>query len=137
LRFWAILSILLSLLAIPAWCGSTLTGVQQKVLASWLAQHANYRLATDAGCNCAIDIRQMRDGYGNPRYALPDYSLHRDWRLQRRRQGRLRRRADRRNGWRGSIHVGGVQRSFLEAARAVRNPIVSGLDLSIQTSGTS
>jgi hypothetical protein len=73
LRFWAILSILLSLLAIPTWCGSTLTGVQQKVLASWLAQHANYRLATDADCNCAIDIRQMRDGYGNPRYALPDY----------------------------------------------------------------
>lgn len=63
----------LSLLATPACCGGTLTADQQKVLSSWLAQHANYRLATDADCDCAIDIKQMRDGYGDPRYALPDY----------------------------------------------------------------
>lgn len=63
----------LSLLAIPAWCGGTLTAEQQKVLALWLAQHANYRLATDADCDCPLDIKQMRDGYGDPRYALPDY----------------------------------------------------------------
>jgi hypothetical protein len=63
----------LSLLAIPAWCGGTLTAEQQNTLSSWLAQHANYRLAADADCDCAIDIRQMRDGYGDPRYALPDY----------------------------------------------------------------
>ena len=63
----------LSLLATPAWCGGTLTADQQKVLTAWLTQHSNYRLATDADCDCAIDIRQMRDGYGDPRYALPDY----------------------------------------------------------------
>jgi hypothetical protein len=72
-RFWAISSVFLALLATPAWCGSTLTVDQQRAVSSWLAQHANYRLATDADCDCAIDIKQMRDGYGDPRYALPDY----------------------------------------------------------------
>jgi hypothetical protein len=72
-RFCAASGVFLSLLATPAWCGGTLTAEQQKVLASWLAQHANYRLATDADCDCPLDIQQMRDGYGDPRYALPDY----------------------------------------------------------------
>jgi hypothetical protein len=73
MRLGAAASVLLSLLATPAWCGGTLTAEQQKVLSSWLAQHPNYRLATDADCDCILDIRQMRDGYGDPRYALPDY----------------------------------------------------------------
>jgi hypothetical protein len=55
------------------WCGGTLTTDQQTALASWLAQRPNYRLATDVDCDCGIDIKQMRDGYGDPRYALPDY----------------------------------------------------------------
>jgi hypothetical protein len=73
MRLGAAASVLLSLLAIPAWCGGTLTADQQKALSSWLAQHAKYRLATDADCDCPLDIKQMRDGYGDPRYALPDY----------------------------------------------------------------
>jgi hypothetical protein len=73
MRFWAALSVFLSLLATPAWSGGTLTADQQKVIASWLVQQVNYRLATDADCNCPLDIKQMRDGYGDPRYALPDY----------------------------------------------------------------
>ena len=63
----------LSLLAALAWGGGTLTPDQQAALASWLAQHATYRLAADADCDCALDIKQVRDGYGDPRYALPDY----------------------------------------------------------------
>jgi hypothetical protein len=73
MRLGAAASVLLSLLATPAWCGSTLTVEQQNALSSWLAQHTNFRLATDTDCDCALDIRQMRDGYGDPRYALPDY----------------------------------------------------------------
>jgi len=73
MHFRAALGVFLSLLASPAWCGGTLTAAQQKALSFWLARHNNYRLATDADCNCAIDIRQMRDGYDDPRYALPDY----------------------------------------------------------------
>ncbi|MBZ5675871.1 MAG: hypothetical protein LAP61_16640 [Acidobacteriia bacterium] len=73
MRFWVASSVFLSLLAAPAWCGGTLTTGQQNTVTSWLRQHANYRLATDADCNCPIDIEQMRDGYGDARYALPDY----------------------------------------------------------------
>ena len=73
MRLGAAASVLLSLLATPAWCGGSLNAAQQKVLSSWLVQHSNYRLAADADCDCALDIRQMRDGYGDPRYALPDY----------------------------------------------------------------
>ena len=68
MRFWAFI-----VLAIPAWCGGALNAGQQKALTAWLAAHASYRAATDADCDCSIEIRQMRDGYGDPRYALPDY----------------------------------------------------------------
>jgi len=67
----------LSLLAIPAWCGHTLAADQQKALASWLAQHAEYRAATDSDCQCEDDIRQMRAGYGDPKEAVPDYHPYR------------------------------------------------------------
>jgi hypothetical protein len=65
---WLLLS-----LSLPAWCGGTLSAAQQKILDAWLATQPDYRQATDADCACDIDIRQMRDGYGNPKYALPDY----------------------------------------------------------------
>ena len=73
MRLGAAASVLLSLLATPAWCGSTLTTEQEKVLSSWLAQHSNYRLATDADCDCADDIKQMREGYGDASAAVRDY----------------------------------------------------------------
>jgi len=59
--------------AIPAWSGSTLTAAQQKVLAFWLANHANYRIATDSDCKCPNDIRDVSSGYGDSKFALPDY----------------------------------------------------------------
>jgi len=63
----------LSLLATSAWCGHTLNAQQEKVLASWLSQHAEYRAATDADCQCEDDIRQTKAGYGNSKEAVPDY----------------------------------------------------------------
>ena len=50
-----------------------LTTSEQKVLAAWLSGHGNYRLATDADCDCADDIKGMRIGYGDPKSARPDY----------------------------------------------------------------
>jgi len=55
------------------WAGHTLTGQQQKILRNWLAQHPEYRLATDEDCECSSDIKQMRAGYGGLWKAVPDY----------------------------------------------------------------
>jgi len=73
MRFWGAWSVSLSLLAAPAWCCHTLAADQQKVLASWLVQHAEYRVATDSDCQCEDDIARMRAGYGDPKEAVPDY----------------------------------------------------------------
>jgi hypothetical protein len=57
----------------PAWGGHTLTSREQKVLGVWLAQHADFRVATDSDCDCAEDIQQMKTGYGGGWPAAPDY----------------------------------------------------------------
>ena len=61
------------LLVAPAWGGHTLTAQEQKVLKSWLAHHAEYRLATDEDCDCAADIQQMKAGSGGAWKPVPDY----------------------------------------------------------------
>jgi hypothetical protein len=63
----------LFLLALPARGEHTLTSQQHKVLANWLAGHPQYRSAKDDDCECASDIRQMRDGYGGNSMPVPDY----------------------------------------------------------------
>lgn len=57
----------------PAWAGHTLTSQEQNVLENWLAQHPEYRVATDQDCECADDIKQMRAGYGGDWHPVPDY----------------------------------------------------------------
>ncbi len=57
----------------PAWSGHTLATQEQKVLKSWLAQHKEYRLATDEDCDCAEDIKQMKAGTGGKWKPVPDY----------------------------------------------------------------
>jgi len=46
-------------------------------LASWLAQHTEYRAATDADCQCEDDIRQTKAGYGDPKKSVADYHPYR------------------------------------------------------------
>jgi hypothetical protein len=58
---------------IPAWSGHTLTAQEQKVLKSWLAQHSEYRLATDEDCDCAEEIKQIKAGTGGAWKPVPDY----------------------------------------------------------------
>ncbi len=50
------------LFTVPAWSGHTLTAGQEKALESWLELHTNFRVATDADCECSDDIQQMRAG---------------------------------------------------------------------------
>jgi len=61
------------LLVVPAWSSHTLTAPEQKVLKSWLAHHAEYRLATDEDCDCADDIKKMKAGSGGVWKPVPDY----------------------------------------------------------------
>ena len=60
-------------LTVPAWSGHTLTAQEQTVLKGWLAQHPQYRLATDKDCDCAGDIEQMKTGYGGLTKPVRDY----------------------------------------------------------------
>jgi hypothetical protein len=53
--------------------GHTLTNSEQRVLDSWLAVHTHYRVARDADCHCAVDIRQLRKGFGGVWKPVPDY----------------------------------------------------------------
>ena len=46
-------------------------------MASWLAQHTEYRAATDADCQCEDDIRQTKAGYGDPKKSVADYHPYR------------------------------------------------------------
>ena len=60
------------LFSVPAWSGRTLTEAQEKVLQSWLARHANYRVAVDADCECSDEINETKAGTdGWP--PVPDY----------------------------------------------------------------
>jgi hypothetical protein len=61
------------LLVAPGWSGHTLTAQEQKVLKEWLAQHQEYRIATDKDCDCAEDINQVKTGYGGKVKPIPDY----------------------------------------------------------------
>jgi hypothetical protein len=47
------------------------------VLKKWLARHPDYRLASEADCNCPEDIEQMRRGYGGVWVPVPDYHPYR------------------------------------------------------------
>ena len=51
----------------------TLTPTEQKVLASWLAAHPQFRAATDLDCDCSEDIKQMRTVSDGVWKAVPDY----------------------------------------------------------------
>jgi hypothetical protein len=67
------LLVLIACLNLPAWAGHALTPQEQKIVRAWLTQHPDYRVATDADCNCAEDIRQMREGSGGQWKPVPDY----------------------------------------------------------------
>jgi hypothetical protein len=60
-------------LLVPAWAGHTLTAQEQGILQNWLAQHVEYRVATDEDCDCADDIRQTKAGSSGVWKAVPDY----------------------------------------------------------------
>ena len=60
-------------LVTPAWGGHTLTSQEQKILATWLARHPQFRVATDADWGCDGDIQQMKIGYGGKWTPVPDY----------------------------------------------------------------
>jgi hypothetical protein len=66
----------------PAWGGHTLTSQEQKILETWLARHLEFRVATDADCDCAEDIDQMRTDYGGNWPSVPTTIPTCDWRLQ-------------------------------------------------------
>jgi hypothetical protein len=71
----------LSLLIVVFWLAGissasskhTLTPAQRNIRNAWLAQHPQFRMTTDADCDCASDIQQMRAGYGGKWKAIPDY----------------------------------------------------------------
>ena len=67
------LLVLLACLDLPAWAGHTLTPHEQKIVQSWLMQHPAYRTASDADCNCAEQIRQMKAGSGGQWKPVADY----------------------------------------------------------------
>lgn len=56
------------------WAGHTLNANQNAVATAWLMAHPSFRMATDADCECADDIRTMRTtGYGGRWKAVRDY----------------------------------------------------------------
>jgi hypothetical protein len=71
--FRCVLLVSVLITTLPAWCGHTLTKREQTIVDGWLAQHPNYRAATDADCTCPDDIRQMKAGYGPDWPGVPDY----------------------------------------------------------------
>jgi hypothetical protein len=60
-------------LVAAAWGGHTLTAQEQEILKDWLAQHKQYRLATDEDCDCAGSIDDMKTGYGGKVKPIPNY----------------------------------------------------------------
>jgi hypothetical protein len=57
----------------PAWGAHELTPKQKEVLDFWLQHHKGYRLANDADCDCAADIREMRLGSSGVWKPAPGY----------------------------------------------------------------
>jgi len=72
-RSMSIIATYVALLTTPAWSGHTLTSNQERVLAAWLTSNVEYRIATDADCDCAEDIQRMKVGYGGNWGPVPDY----------------------------------------------------------------
>ena len=63
------------LIAAPhLFAGHSLTEAERAVVDSWLKKHPQYRAATDSDCDCATDIRTIREqGYGGKWKAVRDY----------------------------------------------------------------
>jgi hypothetical protein len=57
----------------PAFSKYTLTKAEESVIATWLAQHPEFRRATARDCGCEEDIRNMKAGYGGSTKPVPDY----------------------------------------------------------------
>jgi hypothetical protein len=69
LRCMSITATYVAVLTTPAWSSHTLTSNQKRILAAWLATHSEYRIATDADCDCAEDIDRIKSdmvGAGGP-----------------------------------------------------------------------
>lgn len=62
-----------SMISTRAWAGHTLTTQEQKVLQNWLAEHPQYRVATDEDCDCVDGINRMKAGLGEDWKPVPDY----------------------------------------------------------------
>jgi hypothetical protein len=60
-------------LVTPAWGGHTLTAHEQKILATWLERHPNFRVATEADCGCEGNIQKLKAGDGGNWTPVPDY----------------------------------------------------------------
>jgi hypothetical protein len=60
-------------LVTPGWGGHTLTSREQKILATWLARHQEFRAATDADCGCTGNIQHMKSGDEGNWTPVPDY----------------------------------------------------------------
>jgi hypothetical protein len=67
------IGVLLGMLSCTAWGNYKLPTQQQKVLDRWLADHPRFKAATDADCDCAEDIEQMRTVSDGVWKAIPDY----------------------------------------------------------------
>jgi hypothetical protein len=63
----------LLLAVMPAWAGHTLAANQKSVLDAWLGKHPEYKVATDADCECAELIKGKRTGMGDAKEAVADY----------------------------------------------------------------
>ncbi len=71
-RFAFAASIFLALV-VPACAGHTLYPHEQKALTNWLANHPQFRAATDIDCDCSEDIQQMKAGDRGIWRPVPDY----------------------------------------------------------------
>ncbi len=57
----------------PAWCAHKLNPEEWRFLKRWLIVHTDYRLATDADCECSADIAAMRTQSAGVWKPVPDY----------------------------------------------------------------
>jgi len=46
---------------------------EQGIINDWIKRHPAYRVATDADCDCAEEIQQMKAGYGGEWKPVTDY----------------------------------------------------------------
>jgi FG-GAP repeat len=69
----ALLAILVVASVTTLLAAHTLNSKQRAVVEFWLKHHPDYRLATDADCNCADNIQVIRRGSGGLWKPVPDY----------------------------------------------------------------